>query len=92
MVDDNQLMVDLITKDIKGYPPLQLMGSAASGEECLEKTKHLPLDVILMDIGLPGINGIETAEQIKKLKGEEAPTIIFLPRTSSNKLKGTCEL
>lgn len=78
MVDDNQLMVDLITKDIKGYPQLQLMGSAASGEECLEKTKHLPLDVILMDIGLPGINGIETAEQIIQLKGEEAPTIIFL--------------
>ncbi len=78
MVDDNQLMVDLITKDIKGYPQLQLMGSAASGEECLEKTKHMPLDVILMDIGLPGINGLETAEQIKELKGEAAPTIIFL--------------
>ncbi len=78
MVDDNQLMVDLITKDIKGYPELQLMGTAASGEECLEKTKHMPLDVILMDIGLPGINGLETAEQIKKNKGDKAPTIIFL--------------
>lgn len=78
MVDDNQLMVDLITKDIKMYPQLKLMGTAASGEECLEKTKHMPLDIILMDIGLPGINGLETAEQIIKLKGDAAPTIIFL--------------
>jgi len=78
MVDDNQLMVDLITKDIKEYPRLKLMGSAVSGEECLEKTKNMPLDVILMDIGLPGINGLETAEKIKEIKGDDAPTIIFL--------------
>ena len=78
MVDDNQLLLDLITKDIKTFPKLQWMGSATSGEECLEKTKHMPLDVILMDIGLPGIDGLETAEQLKKEKGAATPTIIFL--------------
>ena len=78
MVDDNQLMVDLVKKDIVAYPYFQFMGSASSGEECLGKTKNMPLDVILMDIGLPGINGLETAETIKEEKGENAPTIIFL--------------
>lgn len=78
MVDDNQLMVDLIKKDIKTFPKFQFMGSAASGEECLEKTKNMPLDVILMDIGLPGIDGLETAKQIKNTKGINAPNIILL--------------
>ena len=78
MVDDNRLLVDLITKDIKSFSKLQWMGSAVSGEECLEKTKHMPLDVILMDIGLPGIDGLETAEKLKKDLGENTPTIIFL--------------
>jgi len=78
MVDDNQLLLDLITKDIKTFPKLKRMGSAITGEQCLEKTKNMPLDVILMDIGLPGIDGLETAEQLKKNLGENTPIIIFL--------------
>lgn len=78
MVDDSQLMVEYIEKDIQAHKNFKFMGSAASGEDCLAKIKNMPLDVILMDIGLPGINGIETAEQIIKDKGADAPTIIFL--------------
>jgi len=78
MVDDNQLMVDLVKKNIVDYPKFRFMGSAASGEECLDKIKNMPLDVILMDIGLPEMNGLETAEIIKEEKGDNAPIIIFL--------------
>jgi len=78
MVDDNHLMVELVKKNMLDYPQFKFMGSAASGEECLTKTEKMPLDVILMDIGLPGINGLETAETIIEKKGDKAPIIIFL--------------
>lgn len=49
---------------------------AASGEACLEEIRKHPFDLVLLDIWLPGADGLETLEEIKK--GEAAPEVIMI--------------
>jgi DNA-binding NarL/FixJ family response regulator len=63
-VDDHVLFRDGIRILLLENEQMHLAGEAASGEEAIVLAEQLQPDVILMDIQLPGINGIETARQI----------------------------
>src|SRR6266403_1276361 len=52
------------------------VAAAASGEACLEEIKKHPFDVVLLDIWLPGADGLETLEEIKK--ADTAPEVIMI--------------
>jgi len=49
----------------KEFPEIEIIGEAASGKEVLQKSMDTNPDIIIMDIKMPGINGIEAARQIK---------------------------
>ncbi|HEX3903070.1 MAG TPA: sigma-54 dependent transcriptional regulator [Polyangia bacterium] len=52
---------------------------ASSGEEALARLPEVAADVLLLDVQLPGISGLDTIERIAKLKNQEAqPTIIMI--------------
>ncbi len=55
---------------------------AVSGEEAVEKIKDNIFDMILLDISLPGMDGFETAEKIKKIKGTENTYVVILTGSS----------
>jgi len=55
--------------------PLEVSGDAASGLQALEITAQQRADVVLLDIRMPGMDGIETAQHLRKL--EHPPAIIF---------------
>jgi two-component system response regulator AlgR len=55
--------------------PLQLVGEAATGQEALDKLAEEPAEVVLMDIRMPQMDGIELAGHLNKL--EHPPLIIF---------------
>ena len=63
---------------------LQIIGEAADGLEAVQKAVELKPDLILMDIGLPSLNGIEAARQIRKLVPQSK--IIFLSQESSSEV------
>ena len=52
------------------------VSAAASGEACLEELKKQPFDVVLLDIWLPGMDGLSTLEKIKK--SDTAPEVIMI--------------
>lgn len=58
---------------------INVVGEADDGEKAVEKAKELNPDVILMDIGLPGIDGIEATQRIKDLK-LSANVLVFTSR------------
>src|SRR4029077_16884719 len=51
---------------------------ASSGEEALARLPEVGADVMLLDVQLPGISGLETIERIAKLKSESQPTILMI--------------
>jgi DNA-binding NarL/FixJ family response regulator len=60
---------------------LRIVGVASDGLEVVQKSEELQPDLILLDIGLPSLSGIEAAKRICKLAPESK--IIFLSLESS---------
>jgi DNA-binding NarL/FixJ family response regulator len=52
---------------LRTNPQVQFIAEADNGLQAVEKARALQFDLILTDIGLPGLNGIEAARQIKRL-------------------------
>lgn len=63
---------------------LKIVGEAADGVEAVRRAEELKPDLILLDIGLPSLNGIEAARQIRKLAPESK--ILFVSQESSSEV------
>lgn len=64
LVEDQKLMRIGIKSLFCDYPELEVIGEASSGKEAVEKAKLIKPDIVLMDLGLPDITGIEATKQI----------------------------
>ena len=64
VVDDHALHRDGTRQILEAHADLQVVGEADSGEVALALVKQLRSDVVLMDIRLPGMNGIEVTRQL----------------------------
>ncbi len=65
IVDDHPLFREGVRNVINAEPDLQVIGESTSGEEALPVLKELRPDVALVDVNLPGINGIQVTRQIE---------------------------
>ncbi len=66
VVDDHFLSRQGIVAILKRSPELEVVGEAASAAEAREKVRELRPDLVLMDIKMPGQNGIEATRSLKK--------------------------
>ena len=64
LVEDQKLMRIGIKSLFNDYPEMEVIGEAINGKEAVEKAKLIKPDMILMDIGLPDISGVEATKQI----------------------------
>jgi DNA-binding NarL/FixJ family response regulator len=76
-VDDFEAWCRFACSTLKKEPRLHVVGEASDGSEAFQKAVELEPDLILMDIRLPSLNGIEAARRIHESK------IIFLSEESS---------
>lgn len=78
ITDDEQparsRLKDLL-QDVSGSFPIELVGEAENGRELLELLQREPADVVLLDIRMPEMDGIEAARHLQKL--EDPPHVIF---------------
>lgn len=81
LVEDNEIVRLALELTLKDIPDLLLCDFAADGLTAVEKAQELRPEVILMDIGLPGIDGIEAAALIKA--AEPGCRILFFTSQTS---------
>jgi DNA-binding NarL/FixJ family response regulator len=67
LVDDHQMVREGIKSVINSREDYKVVGEASNGEEAVEKAFKLKPDVVVMDINMPGMNGIEAVMKIKNL-------------------------
>jgi len=76
MVEDHKLMRVGLRSLFEEFPEIDIVAEAQSGKEAIEKIRETKPDVVLMDIGLPDITGIEATKRI--LEQFEKTKIIML--------------
>lgn len=75
VVDDEPLARARLNRLVEQTPGWSVIGEAANGREALEQVDRLQPDVILLDIRMPGIDGLEAARHLATY--ENPPAIIF---------------
>jgi DNA-binding NarL/FixJ family response regulator len=64
VVDDNAPFRRLVCSTLQERPELQVIGEASDGLEAVQKAEELKPDLIVLDIGLPTLNGVEVSRRI----------------------------
>jgi DNA-binding NarL/FixJ family response regulator len=64
LVDDHEIMREGVCALLRKFPEMDVVGQAADGRMALEMVKELQPDVVIMDIGMPNLNGIEATRKM----------------------------
>src|SRR5215213_9454280 len=76
---DDQAMFRRVARDvIDATPGFEIVGEAASGDEGLEAVERLAPDLVLLDVRMPGINGIEVARRLAATHPEVVVVLISI--------------
>lgn len=80
-IDDNEVWRRFVASALEERPEFRIVGEAADGLEAVQRVQELQPDLILLDIGLPKLNGLEAARRIR----DSAPNtrIVFFSQNRS---------
>ena len=81
VVEDSEPWRRFISTTLQKQPELEISGRASDGLEAVQQVKELQPDLILLDIGLPTLNGIEVARRIREVS--PASKVLFVTETRS---------
>jgi DNA-binding NarL/FixJ family response regulator len=76
LVDDSELIRLATRHFLESQPGFVVCGEAVDGIDALEKAKHLNPDLIILDIAMPRMNGLQTARELRA-KMHRVPIILF---------------
>ena len=76
LVDDSVQFLDVVARALATVPAIEIVGRALSGRDALEQVTQLQPDLVLMDVAMPNMNGLEATRRIKTQA--DAPHVVIL--------------
>lgn len=81
LADDNPTFLAAVRQFLSALPATEVAGEAHNGREAMELAARLQPDLVLLDIGMPEINGLEAARRMQQW--QSPPCIVFLSMHNS---------
>jgi DNA-binding NarL/FixJ family response regulator len=82
LADDHTIVRDGLSSLLKLQPDINVVGVASNGHDAVREIEKLKPDIVIMDISMPELNGIEAAKQIKEIC--PATQVVFLSMHSTS--------
>jgi len=89
LVDDSPEFLRALSRLLSSDPEIQIIGQAYSASEALAKMSQSQVDLVLMDIKMPGTNGLEATRWIKAQAN--APRVLILTLYDSNEYRAAAK-
>ncbi|PMB51002.1 DNA-binding response regulator [Fischerella thermalis CCMEE 5201] len=83
LVEDDELFRLGLHVRLQQEPGIEIIAETEDGETAVELVKQHSLDIVLLDVGLPGIGGIETCRQIKQLH-PQLPVLVLTSHSQAS--------
>ncbi|WP_226574804.1 response regulator [Microseira wollei] len=83
LVEDDELFRLGLKTRLEREPGMEIVAEAEDGETAVELAKQYPLNLVVLDIGLPGIGGIEACRQLKQAQ-PNLPILVLTSRTQKS--------
>ena len=90
IVDDHQIIIDGLIALLKEHPLLEIAATANEGEKMLQLLQNTAVDILLTDVMMPGMNGVELARAVKvnfpsiKIIAPLRPSVLIFSFAKSN--------
>jgi DNA-binding NarL/FixJ family response regulator len=68
IVDDHALFAEALTTLLERNDRIEVVGSATSGPDAIDQALMKNVDVVVMDVGMPGVDGLETTRRLRTIK------------------------
>jgi DNA-binding NarL/FixJ family response regulator len=85
IVDDSNIFLESVEYYLSTFPYVQVVDKATSGSEAIEKIGKYKPDLVLMDIDMPEMNGLEVTRYVKMQS--DSPYIIIVSYNNGNEYK-----
>jgi DNA-binding NarL/FixJ family response regulator len=70
IVDDHALFAEALTTLLERNERIDVVGSATTGADAIDQALMKQADVVVMDVGMPGVDGLETTRRLRTIKPE----------------------
>lgn len=91
LADDHQIIVDGLKSLLNNSEDIKVAGEANNGREALKIIENIEVDIVLMDIDMPVMNGIETLKEIRR-RGLDVKVIILSMHNEAGMIKNLIAL
>ena len=90
LVDDSPEFIRALSRFLASDPEIQIVDLAYSAQDALDKIRRSQVDLVLMDLAMPGANGLEATRWIKAQP--DAPLVLILTLYDSEEYRAEAEL
>lgn len=90
IADDHEALCEGVRRIVDGEPDMEVCGTVRSGRDAVAQAETLRPDVVLLDIGMPELNGLDAARQIRRLL-PQTEVLIFTAHEKDELIKEAFE-